>query len=185
MTTDTMTDQEIFAKRVRADERLDALYMREMRCPYCHTKIMKGTAKCENCALTKEQIYHAKLTAPYRPGQNILYSKVRPASLPLWKMGLGGVFGFLGLHCFFAKRYLRGIIILCLLAAYITTLIIFPPAVGDSLPNATRYLFESKTYLFPGDLLGIVTLGMWVWDLFAIFLGQFKYPVVVDLGENA
>lgn len=185
MTANQTKNDEVFNKRVHADDRLDMLYMREMRCPYCHTKIPKGTSKCKNCALTKEQIYYAKLTMPYKPGQNILYSKVRPESLPLWKMGLGGVFGFLGVHCFLAKRYLRGIIIVLLLAAYIATVIIFPPAFGDDLPNATRYMFESKTYPFPGDLLGLVALVMWVWDLFAIFLGQFKYPVVVDLGEEA
>lgn len=178
----------VFPKRVRTDDRLDVLYMRAMRCPYCQTKMPKGTSKCENCALTKEQIYYAKLTAPYKPGREVLYSRVRPASLPFWKMGVGGAFGFLGVHCFIAKRYLKGAVMLLLTVAYLLTLIIFPPMLGDGEPNAVRYLFESKTYLFPGDLLGIVVLGMWVWDLFAIFIGQFKYPVVPelpDVGEQA
>lgn len=174
-----------FMKRVRADERLDMLYMREMRCPYCQTKMPRGTSKCQNCALTKEQIYYAKLTAPYKPGQNILFSKVRPASLPLWKMGVGGVFGFFGVHCFIAKRYLKGFIMLLLSVAFAVSLMVFPPAIGDAEPNAVRYMFESKTYLFPGDLSGIIVLGMWVWDLFAIFLGQFKYPVVPEVEEQA
>lgn len=174
-----------FGQRITADDRLDAIYMSEMRCPYCQTRMPKGTSKCKNCALTKEQIYYAKLTNPYRRGQNILMSKVRPAELPLWKMVVGSIFGFLGIHCFIAKRYIRGAVILLLTVAFIATLFIFPPTYGDSVPNQTRYMFESTTYLFPGDLLGIVTLGLWVWDFFAILLRQFKYPVVVELGEEA
>ena len=177
--------KDFFKQRVTADERLDALFMTEMRCPYCQTKMPKGTSKCKNCALTKEQIYYAKLTAPYKPGQNILMSKVRPAELPLWKMVVGSVFGFLGIHCYVAKRYLRGAIMLLLTIAFITSVILFPIAIGDSEPNQIRYMFESKTYLFPGDLIGIFVLGMWLWDFFAILFRQFKYPVVIDLGENA
>ncbi len=167
-----------FKQRITADDRLDNLYMREMRCPYCQTKILRGTSKCKNCGLTKEQIYYAKLTAPYKPGRNILMSKVRPAELPFWKMATGGVFGFLGVHCFVAKRYLRGAIMLLLSIALIVELVIFQQ------DNAIRRMFEDVTYLFPGDLIGIIMLGMWVWDLFAIFLRQFKYPVVIDLGEE-
>ena len=86
------------SKRVHADDRLDNLYLSEMRCPYCQTKILKGTAKCKNCGLTKEQIYYAKLAKPFKRGQNVLMSKIRPADLPFWKMGAGSVFGFLGIH---------------------------------------------------------------------------------------
>lgn len=183
--TPTVELGQSYRHRIQADDRLDALFMREMRCPYCQTKIMKGTAKCKHCGLTKEQIYYAKLTAPYKAGQNILMSKVRPAELPLWKMGVGGVFGFLGVHCFIAKRYLRGLLYWLLLISFIVVMCVFPPNFGDATPNAVRYAFESRTYLFPGDLLGIILLGMWVWDLFAIFLRQFKYPVVVQLSEEA
>ena len=174
-----------YQKRVTADERLDNLYMKEMRCPYCQTKMPKGTSKCKNCALTKEQIYSAKLTAPYKPGQNILMSKIRPAELPLWKMVVSSVFGFFGIHCFVAKRYLRGAIILLLSVAFLISWFVFPPAIGNAAPNEIRYMFESTTHLFPGDLLGIFALGLWVWDFFAILFGQFKYPVVVSLGEHA
>ncbi len=186
--TDTTTKPQadaVFKHRVHADERLDALFMREMRCPYCQTKIPKGTSKCKNCALTKEQIYHAKLTTPYKPGQNILMSKVRPAELPFWQMITGASFGFLGIHCYIAKRYIRGIVMLLLTVSFIAALIMFPPAIGESAAHEYRLMFEEKTYLFPGDLLGIIALGMWVWDFFAVILRQFKYPVVVDLGEEA
>ena len=174
-----------YQKRIHADERLDALFMREMRCPYCQTKMPKGTSKCQNCGLTKEQIYYAKLTTPYKRGQNILMSKIRPAELPFWKMGVGGIFGFLGIHCLVAKRYLRAAVYWLLLVGFIVEMVVFPPNFGEGVPNAVRYAFESRTYLFPGDLLGIILLGLWVWDAFAIFLHQFKYPVVVELSEEA
>ena len=186
MTVNSSEQQEVFPKKhIQSDDRLDALYMRSMRCPYCQTKIPQGTSKCQNCGLTKEQIYYAKLTVPYKRGQNILMSKIRPAELPLWKIGVGGVFGFLGMHCFIAKRYVRGIVMLLLTVSFIASLIIFPPAFGENAANEVRSMFETRTYLFPGDLLGIFVLGMWVWDLFAIFFRQFKYPVVPDIGEPA
>lgn len=167
-----------FSKRVRSDDRLDMLYMREMRCPYCLTKMPKGTTKCKNCALTKEQIYYAKLTAPYKRDQNVLMSKVRPAELPFWKVGLGGIFGFFGIHCFVTKRYVRGAIMLLLTVLYLISMVIFPSAYGELEAHPWRAAFENQTFLFPPDLLGIIALGMWVWDMFAILIGQFKYPVV-------
>ncbi|MCQ2381772.1 MAG: hypothetical protein MJ054_00525 [Clostridia bacterium] len=180
----TTNDYQISTKRVYADDRLDVLYMREMRCPYCQTRIPKGTSKCKNCGLTKEQIYYAKLTVPYSTKNNVLMSKVRPADLPFWKMILGAVFGFLGIHCFISKRYLRGLFMFLLTAGFIATLIIFPISLGDETANGVRYLFESKTYLFPGDLLGIMALGLWIWDFFAVLFNQYKYPVKINLGEE-
>ncbi|MBR4418441.1 MAG: hypothetical protein IKT33_00355 [Clostridia bacterium] len=172
------------SNRVQADERLDGLFMTEMRCPYCQTKMPKATSKCKNCGLTKEQIYHAELTAPYKPGREVLFSKVRPAVMPYWKMVLGSLFGFFGVHNFIAKRYLRGAIMLLLTVAYLVSLIIFPPMLGEAEPNAIRYLFESQTYLFPGDLLGIFALTMWIWDFFAVVFGQYKYPVLPKIEEE-
>jgi len=170
--------------RVQADERLDNLYMTEMRCPYCQTKMPKGTSKCKNCALTKEQIYYAKLTIPYGK-QNVLMSHVRPASIPYVKMVVGSIFGFTGLHCYFAKRPVRGVIILLLTIAYFASLIIFPPVLGEAAAHPVRAMFDSKGILFPGDLLGILFLGLWLWDFFAVVFGAFKYPVVPELKEEA
>jgi|GEM_PF-3481477 len=173
------------SKRVRSDERLDAIYMSEMRCPYCQTKILRGTAKCKNCGLTKEQIYYAKLAQPFKRGQNVLMSKIRPATLPLWKMVLGSVFGFFGVHCFIAKRYVRGSIMLLLTVLFIAEILIFTPAFGETSANAIRAMFEEKTHLFPGDLIGIVALGWWIVDFFAVLFRQFHYPVVIQLDEVA
>ena len=169
--------------RVQADERLDNLYMTEMRCPYCQTRMPKGTSKCRNCALTKEQIYQAQLTVPYGRS-DVLMSKVRPATVSYGKMVTGSVFGFFGLHCFFAKRYVRGTVILLLTILFFASILIFPPVLGEIDAHPVREMFEVKSMLFPGDLLGIVALGMWVWDLFAILFGKFKYPVVPKIEEE-
>lgn len=182
MTTTLTSNEQMHQKRVHADDRLDVLYMRKMRCPYCQTKMPQGTSKCKNCALTKEQIYYAKLASPFKRNQNVLMSKIRPAELPMWKVGVGSIFGFLGIHCFIAKRYLRGAVMLLLTISFIVMMCVFPPNMGESV-NEIRQMFEEKTYLFPGDLLGIFALGFWVWDLFAVWFGQFKYPVVPDIGE--
>lgn len=184
MTTVMNPNNNINNKRVQADDRLDNLFMTEMRCPYCQTKMPKGTSKCKNCALTKEQIYYAKLSNPFKRGQNILMSKVRPAEMPYWKMVLGSVFGFFGTHCFMAKRYVRGTIMLLLTLSFIATFFVFPPSLGEAPAHAWRNMFEIKGMMFPGDLLGVFALGLWVWDLFAVIFGQFKYPVVPQIEEE-
>ena len=170
-------------KRIQSDERLDQLFMKEMRCPYCQTKMPKGTSKCKNCALTKEQIYHAKLVNPYQSSNNALMSKVRPASVSYGKMVTGSVFGFLGIHCFMAKRYVRGVVMLLLTVLFFVSLIAFPIATEISDAHFWRTAFENKGMMFPGDLLGIFVLGLWVWDFFAVIFGQFKYPVAPEIEE--
>ena len=172
------------AGRIKADERLDNLYMSEMRCPYCQTKMPKGTSKCKNCALTKEQIYYADLTIPYGKS-NVLMSHVRPAGVSYGKMVAGSVFGFLGLHCFFAKRPVRGAIMLFLTLLYFVTVFIFPPVMGEADAHPARAMFDDKGLLFPCDLIAIFVLGMWIWDMFAVIFGQFKYPVVPKIEEEA
>ena len=178
------------SKRIQADERLDHLYMKSIRCPYCHTKIPKGTSLCPNCGITKEQIYTAELVTHKRKAKSIvLYSKVRPANIPFWKMGLGGMFGFLGVHCFVAKRYWRGAIILACTVLFFVLGIIFnnqyTNAAGDIVPaHWLRAMFERKTYMFPPDLLGLVAMVMWIWDWVCILLGKFKYPVLLRAEEQ-
>lgn len=180
------------SKRIQADERLDQLYMKSLRCPYCHTKIPKGTSQCPNCGITKSQIYNADLVTHQRQRRekpHVLYSKVRPANIPFWKMGLGGMFGFLGVHCFIAKRYWRGAIILgCTLLFFIFGMIFMPQYTnqfGEVVPaHWLRALFERNTYIFPPDILGLVAIVMWVWDWVCILLGKFKYPVVLHTEEQ-
>ena len=74
-------------------------------------------------------------------------------------------------------------LIVLLTIAFLSTFFIFPPEVGESAGSQIRNMFEIRGYLFPGDLLGLFALGMWVWDFFAILFGQFKYPVLPELGE--
>ena len=163
--------------RIQADERLDKLYMKAMRCPYCQTRMERGTTKCANCGITKEQIYYASLKR-MRGRQAVLHSRVRPASIPYWKMAVAGMFGFTGAHCFLAKRYWRGAIILLCLVAWLVLALVFPDG------HAIRRMFEDKTYLFPGDLLVFVWATLWVVDWIAILFNRFKYPVVLTLEDE-
>ena len=184
-------------ERQVADERLDRLYMKSMRCPYCHTKIAKGTAVCPNCGISKEQIYHANLVVHKRkkgeprvkqPKPQIIMSKVRPASIPFWKVAIGGMFGFLGVHCFVTKRWKRGVFILgCFVLYFILSICIFNPGNVDEGISAhwVRLMFEDKTYLFPPDMLGVMAAVMWVWDWLSILFGTFKYPVVLATNDEA
>ena len=192
---DHRTDAAKVTMRQVTDDRLDRLYMKSMRCPYCHTKIAKGVAACPNCGISKEQIYHANLVVNKRkkkgeprvkqPKPQIIMSKVRPASIPFWKMAIGAVFGVFGVHCFIAKRWKRGLLILgCFVLFFILSICIFQPGLVDGgvtvVPmHPWRAAFENKTYLFPPDLLGIVAMGMWIWDWICILFGTFKYPVVL------
>lgn len=180
------------SKRITADERLDHLYMKGLRCPYCHTKIPKGTSTCPNCGITKEQIYHANLVTHRRKTKpTVVFSKVRPANIPFWKMGVGGAFGLLGVHCFVAKRYWRGALILaCFLiftvGAFLFTLE-YENALGEMVyaPFYDIYnLFRKQTYMFPTELFGLVALVLWIWDWACILLGKFKYPVVISPEES-
>ena len=186
----TSNSTKVTSRKV-ADDRLDRLYMKAMRCPYCHTKIAKGVAVCPNCGISKEQIYHANVVVNKRkkgeprvkrPKPQIIMSKVRPASIPFWKMALGALFGLFGVHCFIAKRWKRGLFILgCFVLFFILSICIFQPGlVSEGIPmHPWRAAFENKTYLFPPDLLGIVAMGMWIWDWIGILFGTFKYPVVL------
>lgn len=178
------------SKRTQSDDRLDRLYMKGLRCPYCHTKIAKGAAHCPNCGITKEQIYHANVVLKNNqrsvkaPKPAVIMSPVRPASIPFWQMALGGMFGFLGIHCFIAKRYWRGIAILACTILYFVLSMIFNPAYelnGEMIEaHWFRQMFESRTFIFPSDLLSLVAIVLWVWDWVCILLGKFKYPVVID-----
>lgn len=180
------------SKRITTDDRLDHLYMKGIRCPYCHSKINKGTSQCPNCGITKEQIYHANLvTRRGKVKPAVLLSKVRPASIPFWKMGVGGAFGFLGVHCFIAKRYWRGALILGCLLIYIVGFFLFTMeyenAMGEMVyaPFFDKYiLFQKQTYMFPTDLFGLAAMLLWVWDWACILLGKFKYPVVIRPEEH-
>lgn len=175
-------------QRETAADRLDRLYLKSIRCPYCHTRIEKGTTKCPNCGITKEQIYHANLVLRKKkqPKPPVLYSKVRPASIPFWKMAIGAMFGFLGIHCFVAKRKWRGLVILMSTLLFFILGSIFHPAVQNLMLDAHpfRAMFEDKGWFFPFDFFALIAGVMWIWDWCAILLGKFKYPVVIK-GEDA
>lgn len=168
---------------------LDRLYNKTIRCPYCGTKIPKYTAVCENCGLSKAQIAEGKISS--RKKADVIYTNIRPSSLPFWKMAFASVFGFTGAHCFVAKRWIRGAIIATLCFGFLICAFIFNPAYTDAAGNPVaahpwREAFTgSEYYFFPTDIMGLVGVCLWIYDWFAVVFGWFKYPVKVNTEKTA
>jgi hypothetical protein len=165
--------------------RLDRLYGKNIRCPYCGTKIPKFVSACKNCGITKVQI--AESIVKKRNAKNNrtrLWSKVRPADLPFWKIALASLFGFTGAHCFLTKRWIRGAYILVCIVAMFTLFFVFPFRIDDEaeavVAHPVRFAFDNVGLAMPQDVFGVSALCLWVWDFFAIMFGWFKYPVFVN-----
>ncbi len=166
--------------RTPVSDRLDRLYTKSIRCPYCNTKIPQVVDKCANCGITKAQLISAEILKRNKKAKQVkLMSKVRPEEIPFWKMALTGMFGFLGLHAFASKRPIRGAIILSSFILFFVFTAIFPYAYGDVSIHPFRASFEDQGLIFPFDVFGMVAAVLWIWDWFAILLGNYKYPVVL------
>ena len=181
--------------RTPVSRKLDRLYGKNIRCPYCRTKIPKYTATCENCGITKVQIAESivqRKGKDRKKYQKRLWSKVLPADMPFWKMALAAMFGFTGVHCFLAKRWIRGSFILGGVLLMIIGFIIWPfivdyeaEAVIAKGPWDLRFRMDSVGFFaMPQDILGLVALAMWIWDWIAVVFGWFKYPIYVDLDKG-
>jgi hypothetical protein len=174
--------------RTPVSERLDRLYGKNIRCPYCHTVIPKFVSTCPNCGISKAQIAEANVKEEkIKEKQPIIWSKIRPVNIPFWKMAIGCVFGFLGLHCFISKRKIRGVIILSLTLGFIIGGFIFHPAIESLGLEAHPWYSaaEKQGLIFPTTAMGLVSIVLWVWDWIAVVFGWYKYPVVVKAQETA
>jgi hypothetical protein len=121
--------------------------------------------------------------------QKRLWSKVHPTDIPYWKILLSAMFGFTGAHCFVTKRWIRGAFILGSVLLMFICFFVFPIDVSSEaaeaaemvLAHPARYMFDEYGLMFPPDILGVVAIGLWLWDWIAILFGFYKYPVFVDL----
>jgi TM2 domain-containing membrane protein YozV len=176
--------------RAEYDPALDKLYARSVRCPYCKTKIGAYQTTCEKCGLNKMQIYRAsnaraKEMRREKSGGKIVMTRRRPDDVRLSRLAFSLVFGICGAHAFYVGRRMRGFVILGLFTAFIVFSLIFP--IGDINNHLAgmhpwRAAFNSWGGMpFPTDFLGAAALFMWFFDIFAIIIGRFKYPV--RLGE--
>ncbi|MDR1917444.1 MAG: hypothetical protein LBQ05_00460 [Christensenellaceae bacterium] len=170
--------------------KLDKLYNKTIRCPYCGTKIVKFTSTCENCGLTKVQIAESLVKKKNaRKQQKRLWSKVHPEDIPYWKILLSAMFGFTGAHCFVTRRWIRGTYILLAMVAMLIGFIIFPIDTTNVEAEAVvthpvRWAFDQNGLYMPQDVFGVVAIVLWIWDWIAILFGFFKYPVFVKIDDK-
>ncbi|MDR0383721.1 MAG: hypothetical protein LBH47_00135 [Christensenellaceae bacterium] len=152
--------------------KLDKLYNKNIRCPYCGTQIPKWTSTCVNCGLSKSNIANSAIKD--KNNTKTVLTTVRPDNLPFWKIAIACFVGFLGIHCFVSKKYIRGFVILGLFViSIIFTATLFGPE------STLRALFEKYDLLPPTDLSLIASFAMWIWDWFGVLFGYYKYPVTI------
>jgi len=170
------------------DPKLDYLYNTTVRCPYCHSRILKYTSVCPRCGITKHQIHgasnkRAKEIMKNKTGELIFMSRRRPDDVTFTGMALrsfiGGLFGW---HCFYCGRKIRGwIMLICGVVGLVGVACTASPKNPMRMYFESHILFGTHELLPPFDLLLIVAFCLHALDFFCIALGAFKYPV--RLGE--
>jgi len=185
------------------DAKLDRLYMKKIKCPYCGYKIGSMQTTCDQCGLSKMQIARASNKTAKQmmrdgDGGKIVMIKRRPDDVSFGKLSAWLLLGIFGAHCFYVGRRLRGWIMFGLMMAFIICVFIFPTGIWrEATPEyedddgvvtpATAAHFEGRhswrsacdelSWPFPTDFFGAAALIMWAMDSFAIVLGFWKYPV--------
>jgi len=188
-------------KRVAIDEKLDRLYVKNVRCPYCRALIPQYTGDCIQCGITKEQISKASWqdAKKIRKGEmdgKIIMTKRRPNDLQFGKFIIFLVFfGWMGAHNFFVGRKIRGWIMCISFWSLLLSNIIW--SIGTPANNFmdVNQFRNSFNFLFPFDIPGLVAIIVWFCDWFAVVIfNQYKYPVhirpkkekesIIKLGEE-
>ena len=181
------------SQRKVVDARLDKLYSKNVRCPYCKALIPKYTVKCSQCGIKKDQIARAsnkeaKEIISGRAHGKVIFSKRRPEDLNYSRFLLLMIFfGMFGAHNFYCGRKRRGWVMLSFMLITIFGMIIFP--VGTQVEgfmdmSSFRNIFVESGWWFPLDTPGFIAVFMWIIDWFNIVLFQrYKYPVRIQTGE--
>jgi len=179
----------IEAKERDIDPYLDYLYNSNVRCPYCHGRILKYTTTCPRCGVTKKQIgtasnKRAKEIMENKTGEMIFMSRRRPRDVKFTDMAirlLGGLFGW---HCFYSGRKVRGRLMLIMSIIGLLGVIIFMPDHPWRVAVQSIYLMQNIELRFPTDFLLMVTFIMWVWDICGVVFGYYKYPIRLGDAET-
>jgi len=175
------------------DPRLDRLFNKNVRCPYCKAKILKYTTTCARCGIHKQQLIDAsnksaKEMKKQKSGGKIFMTRNRPDDISFTKMALLLLVGLFGAHNFYVGRKMRGFLMLAFLAIGMIFVFIFPisaqAADGTMGMHPTRKSFEQAMggMPFPTDFLIAAAVIMWAFDAIAIIFGFYKYPI--RLGEK-
>ena len=170
--------------RAPIDQKLDRLYNSRVRCPYCKSVIAKYDVKCSNCGITKKQISEAsnikaKEVKQKRTGEKILMTKTKPDDVSFTRMVIWLLLGgMVGAHNFYVGRKIRGFIILSMMVTCCLFYFIFIP--GHNINGYIHPLREPfSSSIFPTDALGVIVMFIWIYDMFAVVFGFYKYPVKI------
>jgi ribosomal protein L24E len=167
------------------DEDLDRLYKRKVKCPYCGYPIEKFQSKCDKCGVTKYQISfasntEAKQIMKNRTGEKIVKLRRRPRDISFTALALRlWLGGWFGLHNYFLGRKWRGLIQTIFISVFIATEV-FLQTFGISA--IVHDVFRMNGLPVPTSLMGAIAILIWFYDIIAIVVGGYRYPV--RLGEN-
>ena len=172
-------------QRQAASRKLDRLYGKNVKCPYCRTKILKYSQVCEACGITKEQVAFAshqdakKIMRGEMKGKVIL-TRRKPDDVDMVRFMIYLIFlGVFGAHNFFVGRKIRGWIMFCSFTLLILSSIIFTLN-PDNLHPWRQFFLEANLW-FPFDVPGYIAVIVWAYDWFAaVLLGTYKYPVHIS-----
>lgn len=172
-------------KEYSVDPKLDRMYARNIRCPYCKAVVARYTTTCVQCGITKEQIANAshleaKKVLKKQEKGTVLWTRTVPRDLNFTKFILLLVFtGPFGGHNFYVGRKLRGWIMFASMALLVFSLLFFNYAdIDRGIPMHPWRASLSWGNLFPFDVPGLVAIVIWFFDWFAaVIFNTFKYPV--------
>ena len=172
------------------DPKLDRLYMKTVKCPYCRFKIRSMQTTCEQCGLSKMQIARAsnkkaKQMMKERDKGKIVMINRRPDDIKLSGFTMSLITGIFGTHCFYVGRRTRGFIMLGVMFLYVASVIIFPMGIWEGGTFVGMHPWREAALqfgVFPADFLGLAVFMMWMLDVVRVLVGWFKYPV--RLGDH-
>jgi hypothetical protein len=114
-----------------------------------------------------------------KSGKKIFLTRRRPNDVSYTRMLLYSLIGFTGLHCFHVGRRVRGWFMVCCSVIGFLTLFV-PKAWRDYFMQYK--LFGDVPTGFPTDYVFLLGVIIWAFDVLAIAVGIFKYPI--RLGEG-
>lgn len=156
----------------------------KLKCPICGAKMFNNQI-CPYCNITDEQVLGAsnKKVKEFRKSGNtdmIHTTTVFPYDLDKWKMLIFAILlGWAGGHHFYVKRPIRAwySIISTVGSTFILCCSFFVDISIKWLNIAFNITYEILFYMMAINVL------LWVWDIVAILIRTFKYPVVLPKKE--
>ena len=156
----------------------------KIKCPICGAKLFNNQL-CPYCNITDEQVLGAsnKKVKEFRKTGNIDMihtSTIFPFDLIKWKMVVFTILlGWAGAHHLYVNRPVRGIFSIVSTAGSIGILLlsfVFKIDI-EWLSIVYNVIYEILFYMMAINVI------LWLWDVLAVLIGTFKYPVVLPKKE--